>query len=62
MKDFPSSSSTLEAPPRRDDHRYLLDVAVRVLGSISEAEDTVQEAFAGSWNSTSTRSLTCADG
>jgi RNA polymerase sigma-70 factor, ECF subfamily len=30
----------------RDDHRYLLNVAFRVLGSISEAEDTVQEAFA----------------
>ena len=30
----------------RDDHRFLLNVAFRVLGSISEAEDTVQEAFA----------------
>ncbi|MGH8881703.1 MAG: sigma factor-like helix-turn-helix DNA-binding protein [Stackebrandtia sp.] len=30
----------------RDHHRYLLDVAFRVLGSISEAEDAVQEAFA----------------
>ena len=30
----------------RDDHRYLLNVAFRVLGSISEAEDAVQEAFA----------------
>lgn len=30
----------------RDHHRYLLDVAFRVLGSISEAEDMVQEAFA----------------
>ena len=29
----------------RDDHRYLLNVAFRVLGSISEAEDAVQEAF-----------------
>jgi RNA polymerase sigma-70 factor, ECF subfamily len=29
-----------------DDHRYLLNVAFRVLGSISEAEDAVQEAFA----------------
>src|SRR3954471_14349912 len=28
------------------DHRYLLNVAFRVLGSISEAEDAVQEAFA----------------
>jgi RNA polymerase sigma-70 factor, ECF subfamily len=30
----------------RDDHRYLLNVAFRVLGRISEAEDAVQEAFA----------------
>lgn len=30
----------------RDDHRYLLNIAFRVLGSISEAEDAVQEAFA----------------
>lgn len=30
----------------RDHHRYLLDVAFRVLGSISEAEDVVQEGFA----------------
>jgi RNA polymerase sigma-70 factor (ECF subfamily) len=30
----------------RDDHRYLLNVAFRILGSISEAEDAVQEAFA----------------
>ena len=30
----------------RDDHRYLLNVAFRVMGSISEAEDAVQEAFA----------------
>ena len=29
----------------RDHHRFLLDVAFRVLGSISEAEDVVQEAF-----------------
>jgi RNA polymerase sigma-70 factor (ECF subfamily) len=29
-----------------DDHRYLLNVAFRVLGSVSEAEDAVQEAFA----------------
>lgn len=30
----------------RDHHRFLLDVAFRVLGSISEAEDVVQEAYA----------------
>jgi RNA polymerase sigma-70 factor (ECF subfamily) len=30
----------------RDHHRDLLDVAFRVLGSISEAEDVVQEAYA----------------
>jgi RNA polymerase sigma-70 factor (ECF subfamily) len=30
----------------RDDHRYLLHLSFRVLGSISEAEDVVQEAFA----------------
>jgi RNA polymerase sigma-70 factor (ECF subfamily) len=30
----------------RDDHRYLLNVAFRVLGSVSEAEDAVQEGFA----------------
>ena len=30
----------------REDHRFLLNVAFRVLGSISEAEDAVQEAFA----------------
>jgi RNA polymerase sigma-70 factor, ECF subfamily len=29
-----------------DDHRYLLNVAFRVLGSITDAEDAVQEAFA----------------
>ena len=28
----------------REDHRYLLNVAFRALGSISEAEDAVQEA------------------
>jgi RNA polymerase sigma-70 factor, ECF subfamily len=30
----------------RDHHRHLLDVAFRVLGSIGEAEDVVQEAYA----------------
>jgi RNA polymerase sigma-70 factor, ECF subfamily len=30
----------------RDHHRYLLDVAFRILGSIGEAEDVVQEAYA----------------
>jgi RNA polymerase sigma-70 factor (ECF subfamily) len=30
----------------RDDHRHLLNLAFRVLGSVSEAEDAVQEAFA----------------
>lgn len=30
----------------RDDHRYLLNLGFRVLGSVSEAEDVVQEAFA----------------
>ena len=30
----------------RDHHRFLLDVAFRVLGSISEAEEVVQEAYA----------------
>lgn len=30
----------------RADHRYLLNVAFRVLGSVSESEDVVQEAFA----------------
>jgi RNA polymerase sigma-70 factor, ECF subfamily len=30
----------------RNHHRYLLNVAFRVLGSISEAEEAVQEAFA----------------
>jgi RNA polymerase sigma-70 factor (ECF subfamily) len=29
----------------REDHRYLLNLAFRVLGSVSEAEDAVQEAF-----------------
>ena len=30
----------------RAHHRYVLDVAYRLLGSVSEAEDVVQEAFA----------------
>jgi RNA polymerase sigma-70 factor (ECF subfamily) len=30
----------------RDHHRYVLDVAYRMLGSVSEAEDVVQDAFA----------------
>ena len=30
----------------RDDRRHLLDIAFRMLGSLSEAEDVVQEAFA----------------
>src|SRR5262249_46291738 len=29
-----------------DDHRYLLNIAFRILGSVSEAEDAVQEACA----------------
>ncbi len=30
----------------REHHRYLLNVEYRMLGSVSEAEDVVQEAFA----------------
>lgn len=30
----------------REHHRYVLDVAYRMLGSVSEAEDVVQDAFA----------------
>ena len=30
----------------REHHRYLLNVAYRMMGSVSEAEDIVQDAFA----------------
>jgi RNA polymerase sigma-70 factor (ECF subfamily) len=41
----PPAAPTLEAVWRAH-HRYLLDVAYRMLGSVGEAEDVVQDAFA----------------
>jgi RNA polymerase sigma-70 factor, ECF subfamily len=51
MDRYPTPGGSREIDVRlgrawRDHHRYLLDVAFRVLGSVSEAEDVVQEAFA----------------
>jgi len=40
------SSDTELAGIWREHHRYLLNVAYRMMGSVSEAEDIVQEAFA----------------
>ena len=42
----PPSDDPRVARAWRDDRRYLLDIAYRMLGSVSEAEDMVQEAFA----------------
>ena len=40
------SSDTALAGIWREHHRYLLNVAYRMMGSVSEAEDIVQDAFA----------------
>jgi RNA polymerase sigma-70 factor (ECF subfamily) len=42
----PPSDDPRVARAWRDDRRYLLDIAYRMLGSVSEAEDMVQDAFA----------------
>jgi RNA polymerase sigma-70 factor, ECF subfamily len=51
MDESPTSDASPELDLRlgqawREHHRYLLEVAFRVLGNLSEAEDMVQEAFA----------------
>jgi Sigma-70 region 2 len=42
----PGSTGTTLSQAWHEQHRYLLDVAYRMLGSVSDAEDVVHEAFA----------------